>query len=98
MAEFYATFGWCLLALAAIFSLALVPRFARRFYPTGPGVLVRLAAPVIFGALAGACFAGVGFEALVLTAVVGTVLVVHSRWKRPTAPAATHAASGTSSS
>ena len=73
------TFGWMFVGLAALFSLGIVPRGAGRFYPTRPGVRVRLAAPVIFGLLAVACFMGVGLPALSTVAVLGVAQILVSR-------------------
>ena len=74
-----ATFGWMFVGLAALFSLGVVPRWAGRFYPTKPGLRVRLAAPVIFGLLAAACFVGAGFLALGTVVVLGGVQVLVNR-------------------
>ena len=73
------TLGWMFTAIAALFSLGLVPRWSRRFYPTRPGMATRLAAPVIFWTLAGVCFSGFAFAALVTVAALGLVLIVVQR-------------------
>ena len=73
------TLGWMFIALAALFSLALLPRLAGRFYPTRPGYVTRLAAPVIFGLIAAACFAGYGLPALAVIAVVGFAQIIANR-------------------
>ena len=80
--------GWMFLGLAALFSLGLVPRMAGQFYPTRPGFVTRLAAPVTFGLLAAACFAGFAIPALYTVAVVGTALIVYRRRTKATPPAA----------
>jgi hypothetical protein len=82
METYYVPFGWCMSAVAVLFGFGLIPRLAPRFYPTSPGVLVRLAAPLIFGALAAASFLGVGREALVAVVVLGLAQVVVSRARR----------------
>ncbi|VTR94125.1 unnamed protein product [Gemmata massiliana] len=93
METFFVQSGWCFVALAAIFGLGLIPRLAPRFYPSSPGPLVRLVAPLIFAALGAACFIGFGLEALVSIALLGSVPVIVHRWRRrktgPPAPAPT---------
>jgi hypothetical protein len=50
--------GLCLLAIGGLFSFALTPRFAERFYPEKPSFNRRLAAPLIFVALGIICLVG----------------------------------------
>ena len=57
--------GWNFLLIAVVFALGLATPFARRFYPSSPSFVRRLAAPIIFIVLAVACFAGVGRWALI---------------------------------
>jgi hypothetical protein len=80
--------GWMFLGIAALFLLGLVPRLAGRFYPTRPRFVTRLAAPVVFGGLAAACFAGFATPALYAVAVVGAVLIVYRRRGKVAGPAA----------
>jgi len=79
--EYYELMGWTLVLVAAIFTLGLASPFARHFYPGSPGLLHRLAAPLIFGVLAGTCFLGMGHEVLALTVLIGVPLIVADRWK-----------------
>ena len=71
--------GWMFVALAAIFTLGLAAPFARRFYPSSPNLLRRLAAPVIFSLLAVACFRGGALPALVVVVIVGVGLIAIRR-------------------
>jgi hypothetical protein len=73
------TLGWMFAGIAALFSFDLVPRWSGRFYPTRPGFVTRLTAPVIFGALAVACFSGFASAALVMVAVLGSGLILAQR-------------------
>ena len=68
--------------VAALFALGLAKPFARHFYPGSPGLLPRLAAPLIFGGMAASCFLGVGREVLVFTVLAGLVLIAVTRWRR----------------
>lgn len=72
-------FGWMFVMLTAIFTLGLMPHFARRFYPTAPPFAVHLAAPVIFALLASACFLGLAMKALSVVVVLGMAQIVVSR-------------------
>ncbi len=74
-------FGWMFVAIAALFTLGLIPRFARRFYPGSPSLLRRLAAPVIFLLLAAACFAGMALPSLSLVVLLGTAMIAVTRRK-----------------
>lgn len=74
-------FGWTFIIVAAIFTLGLMPRFARRFYPTAPRFLVRLAAPVIFALLATACFLGLALKALSIVVILGMAQIIVSQWR-----------------
>lgn len=78
--KFYHHFGWCLLALALIFLMGLLPPIARRFYPEQPHFRLRLAAPVIFAVLASACFAEIGLAAMILTITIGIALIGYNRF------------------
>jgi len=78
--NFYHHFGWCLLALALIFLMGLLPPIARRFYPERPHFRLRLAAPVIFAVLACACFAEIGLAAMILTITIGMALIGYNRF------------------
>ena len=71
--------GWMFVAMAAIFALGLIPRWAVRFYPTAPPFLVRLAAPVLFAVVASACFRGLAVKALALVIICGMTLIFISR-------------------
>ena len=82
MDTYYVQFGWCMVLVAAVFGLGLTPRLGPRFYPDSPGILVRLAAPLIFGGLAVLCFLGLGQEGLVSTAALGLSQVAVSRWRK----------------
>jgi hypothetical protein len=73
--------GWMFVLLATIFSLGLTKLFAKRFYPASPGFSRRLAAPLIFGVLALACFMGTSFLALTLVVLLGSTQVVISHLK-----------------
>lgn len=75
-----APFGWLFVAMAALFALGLIPRWAVRFYPASPPFLVRLAAPIIFAVLASACFLGLSVQALTVVVVCGLTLIFVSRW------------------
>jgi hypothetical protein len=72
-------FGWLFVAMAAIFALGLIPRWAVRYYPTSPPFLVRLAAPVIFAVLASACFLGLAVKAFAVLIVCGMILILIRR-------------------
>lgn len=72
-------FGWMFAALAALFTLGSTAPFARRFYPSAPSFLRRLAAPVIFALLAVACFRGAALPALSFVVILGAVQIVVSR-------------------
>jgi len=75
--------GWMFVALTAIFALGLSPRWANRFYPTSPSFSRRLAAPVIFAALAAVCFAGFALQALSAVVIAGGALIaMHRRTAR----------------
>jgi len=78
--NFYPHFGWCLLALALLFLMGLLPPIARRFYPERPNFRLRMAAPVIFAVLACACFAGIGLAAMILTITIGMALIGYNRF------------------
>lgn len=78
--------GWMFAAIAALFTLGLMPLFARRFYPDSSGLLRRLAAPVIFLLLAVACFTGMALQALSLVVVFGLALIAMSRRKSRKSP------------
>ena len=80
--DFYQLLGWSFILIAAIYALALAGPIARRFYPESPSLLVRLAAPVIFGGLGLACFAGMGRGTFICVALLGLVLISVNRWKR----------------
>jgi hypothetical protein len=84
---FFERFGWCMVAVASIFALGLVPRLASRFYRGSPGFARRLAAPVIFSVLAAACFLGIGGELLILVAVLGLTQIIMSRRRKRRAAA-----------
>ena len=73
--EIYDRFAWCMVAIAAFFSLAVLPPLQATFYPQQVSLKIRLAAPTLFGLLAAACFAGIGFWALMLTILIGSRLV-----------------------
>ncbi|MGH7940687.1 MAG: hypothetical protein ACREFR_06400 [Limisphaerales bacterium] len=73
--------GWDFVVIAAIFALGLVKPFVRRFYPASAGFIRRLAAPVIFSALAATCFAGVGLWAFICAVILCLPQIVVSRWK-----------------
>jgi hypothetical protein len=83
-------FGWMFVALAAIFLPGLTKLFAKYFYPASPGFSRRMAAPLIFSALALACFMGISFPALTLVVLLGLAQIIVSRLKRRNAR---HAAS-----
>ena len=85
--EFYLAFGFCLLGISLLFSLALFPRFERKFYPQPQSYFVRSIAPAVFLMMAATCFADFGFEMLVSVAVLGSVLVVRDRLLRKTSVA-----------
>ena len=85
MDSYYVMFGWCMLLVATIFALGLVPSLASSFYSDSPGVLRRLAAPSIFGTLAAACFLGMGLGALISIALLGLTQIFASRWRRHSA-------------
>ena len=72
-------FGWMFAAIAALFTLGLMPLFARRYYPGPTSLPGRLAAPMIFALLSVACFAGMALQALSLVAVLGVALIAVSR-------------------
>ena len=74
--------GWNFLLIAVVFALGLATLFARRFYPSSPSFVRRLAAPIIFIVLAVACFAGIGRWALICVTVLGLALIIVSRWRR----------------
>jgi hypothetical protein len=82
MDAYYFNFGWCLLLVAAIFAVGLVPKFAPWIYPGNPGFLGRLAAPAIFGLLATACFFRLGQVALWSVVVLGLSQISISRWRK----------------
>lgn len=69
------------LSLAALFALGVSPRFARRFYPESPSFQRRLAAPALFAVLSIACFQGMALPALIATAALGSVVIIHNRGK-----------------
>lgn len=77
----YTALAWMFVTIAAIFALGLTPHFARRFYPDMPHFRRRLAAPIIFGLLAAACFTGLAVPALALTAALGLTQVGRDRWR-----------------
>ena len=79
MNHFFVPFGGCLLLIAGIFSLGLWNPIGRRLYPGAPSVPRRLAAPLVFAALATACFFGHGLEAMLLTTILGALLIRHNR-------------------
>ena len=74
--------GWMFVLIASVFALGLTRTFARHFYPESPGFARRLAAPLSFAALAGACFRGAALPALVLTFALGATMILLSRWNR----------------
>lgn len=76
MAEFDGKVGWCLVEIAAIFSLSLGPPLAGKFYPQKPAFPVRLAASIIFGGMSVACFAGVGVLATIMVIMIGFKLAI----------------------
>jgi hypothetical protein len=82
--------GWMFLSIAALFAFGVSPRFARRFYPEGPGLPARLAAPALFTALSVACFLGMALPALVTTVALGTIGSIHHRHKLREARADSH--------
>ena len=73
--------GWMFAALAALFALGLAPRLAPRFYSAAPSAPRRLAAPVLFAALAVACFLGAAVQALSAVVIAGMPLIVSRRWE-----------------
>ena len=73
--DFYGRLGWCMVAIAAIFSLGLIPALKSSIYPQSPGLGVRVAAPALFFMMAVACFAGFGFWAMLLVVVAGSRLI-----------------------
>jgi len=79
--DLYAAFGWIFVALAAIFALGMAKPFARYYYPDLPSFPRRLAAPLIFGVLAAACFMGIGRAVLIFVVLVGLTLVFIRRWR-----------------
>ncbi len=84
-ANFYQILGWTFMLIACLFALGLATPIARHFYPDSPKFRHRLAAPLIFGALAVACFIGFGRAALFLVALLGLSLIAVSRWRRRSA-------------
>ena len=79
--DLYLVFGWMFVALAGIFALGVARPFARYYYPVLPSFPRRLAAPLIFGILAAACFMGIGRAALIFVALFGLTLAVIRRWR-----------------
>ncbi|BCM89865.1 hypothetical protein IAD21_01713 [Abditibacteriota bacterium] len=73
--------GYMFVSIAAIFALGLVPILSSRIYPTSPSLQRRLIAPLLFVLLAGSCFAGLGFQALVLTVIAGLSCIALKRWQ-----------------
>ena len=63
--------GWCIVAMAAIFSLGILPLWKTRIYPQGPGLAVRMAVPALLMILALACFAGYGHWAMIIVILAG---------------------------
>jgi hypothetical protein len=80
-ADLYKALGWMFVALAGIFALGMAKPFARYYYPGLPGFPRRLAAPLIFGILAAACFMGIGRAALIFVVLLGLTLAVIGRWR-----------------
>jgi hypothetical protein len=81
----YTALGYLFVLVTALFALGLAPRLAPLFYPdyfAEPGLLRRLAAPVLFALLALSCFIGWGLQAFILTAVLGMAQIIVSRWNR----------------
>lgn len=68
--------GWVYVVVSLFFLLGLLKPLAHFFYPKPPTYRVRAAAPVLFATLAGACFAGVGFQALLVVLAVGACQIV----------------------
>ena len=79
MDDFNLALGLCLLSIGFLFSLALFPRFERKFYPQTQSLLVRSAAPAIFFGMAGSCLAGFTFEMLTTVSLLGSLLVIRHR-------------------
>ncbi len=75
----YTTMGWMFVFMAAFFALGLLPQLAKRFYPDSARFRLRLAAPIIFGLMATACFIGLALPAMVLTVALGLPLVVQRK-------------------
>jgi len=80
-ADIYRVLGWTFGLIAAIFSLGLAQPFARHFYRGAVSFPRRMAAPVIFAALAVACFTGMGLPALIFIALFGSATVVIKLWR-----------------
>jgi hypothetical protein len=76
--------GGMFLLLALLFLIGLLNPCARRCYPSGPGVIARSAAPLIFACLAIACFRGNAAPALLFVVVAGVILRGLSRRKNGT--------------
>jgi len=80
--DFYQILGWTYGLIAFLFALGLATPIARHFYPDLPSFRHRLAAPLIFGAMALACFIGFGHAALLLVSLPGLILIAVSHWRR----------------
>ncbi len=74
-------FGWTMVTIAVVFLVGLDPRFAKKMYPNATTFPHRLAAPVIFGILSAACFAGLGRWGVFAVVLTGLPMVAMNRWK-----------------